>query len=759
MTLIKTVTKLSHAGFKVDGSLRISGHPGPSAPTPEIALCRSAPTPISPLENSPSMDRRHFLRLAGAAAATGSLPLSIRKALAIPANNQTGTIQDVEHVVVLMQENRAFNHYFGTLPGVRGFGDRITIPLPGGRSVWEQLYAAEGESPRVIMPYHLDQTQGNAQRVSGTPHGWSDGNGAWDKGRMSQWPTYKQPQSMGYYEDQEVEFQRALADAFTVCDNYHCGIHSSTNPNRLFHWTGTNDPSGAGGGPAIGNAFDSLGPSTEGYTWTTYPERLQQAGVSWKVYQNLPNNFTDNPLAGLVQYRRANEAAGNNADGSPYPAYDESADAGNPLYKGVANTLPGGNVANPFMLKGFRDDVAAGKLPQVSWIIAPDAYSEHPGPSSPVQGAWYIQEVLNTLTENPEVFSKTVFIVNFDENDGFFDHVPPPCAPSLDDSGQRLGRSTVSIEGETHSDGQIYGPGPRVPCTIISPWSRGGWVCSQSFDHTSVLQFLEQRFGVTETNISPWRRAMCGDLMSAFNFADPNSDTAPTLPERTKLEADLLRFSQDARQQIAVPSESEQQLPRQPAGVKPARALPYELHATSALVGGSLRVLFANTGFAGAVFHAYDRMNLEAGPRRFGVEAGKMLDDTWDTTPHDGRYDLWVLSTNGWHRHFAGNTRSPDIEVKICYDVANGDVQLVAYNNSDSVQQLRIVDNAYAAGGPWTMEIGSGGDAQRIWPLAGSGHWYDFTATIVGDDSGWSRRFAGRVETGRPGISDPAMGA
>ncbi len=255
------------------------------------------------------MDRREFLLTTSktlfGTAALASFPLSIQKALAIDAKVETGTLQDIKHVVILTQENRSFDNYFGTLKGVRGFGDRFTIPLKEGRSVWEQYDAQQNK----ILPYHLDSTKGNAQRVSGTPHSWSDGQAAWDYGRMGDWVKHKQPQSMGYYKKQELEYQFALADAFTICDAYHCAIHAGTNPNRKFIWTGTNGPTGAGVASVV-NEFDGLGPSSEGYEWSTYPERLQQAGVSWKVYQNMPDNFTDNPLAGFKQYRRANEQSG-----------------------------------------------------------------------------------------------------------------------------------------------------------------------------------------------------------------------------------------------------------------------------------------------------------------------------------------------------------------------------------------------------------------------------------------------------------------
>ncbi len=361
------------------------------------------------------MNRRDFLinsiKTIFGAAALASFPASIQKALAINAKVETGTIQDVKHVVILTQENRSFDNYFGTLKGVRGFGDRFTIPLSNGRKVWEKY----DKNKNKVLPYHLDSKLGNAQRVSGTPHSWKDGQDAWDAGRMGNWVEHKQPQSMGYYKQAELEYQFALANAFTICDAYHCAMHAGTNPNRKFIWTGTNGPTGANVASVV-NEFDAMGASTVGYDWTTYPERLQQAGVTWKVYQAMPDNFTDNPLAGFKQYRRANELSGQpvSHDDLKSPAYDEKIDATQPLYKGIANTMPDGG-----FLQALKDDIAQKKLPQVSWIVAPATYSEHPGPSSPVQGAWYIQELLNALTANPEVWSQTVLLVNFDENDGF----------------------------------------------------------------------------------------------------------------------------------------------------------------------------------------------------------------------------------------------------------------------------------------------------------------------------------------------------
>ncbi len=735
-----------------------------------------------------STSRRNFLKSLGAttgsAVAMSMLPPTIREALAIPAHDATRSIQDVEHVVILMQENRSFDHYFGTMAGVRGFGDRLTIPLPNERSVFEQ---SNGE--RVVMPYHLDQRTGNAQRVSGTHHDWGDAQAAWDHGRMTEWPRHKTNPSMGYYKQRELPFQFALANAFTICDAYHCSLHGGTNTNRMYHWTGTN---GASNGIAVvTNEWDTFWPPWFGYTWTTYPERLQEAGVSWKVYQNLPNNFTNNPLHGFTAYRSAHLAVNSinsvdsidsiddvilpllwalNPVGLNSRPWEEAHEQTEPLYKGCSNTMPDGGY-----LEAFRADVAAGKLPQVSWIVAPMAYSEHPDPSSPVQGAWYIQEVLAALVAQPEVWNRTALIINFDENDGFFDHMPPPSVYSHHPDGSPAGGSTLDASelaaewfthpsppftsGQPVSDGRPYGPGPRVPCYVVSPWSRGGWVCSQVFDHTSVLQFLERRFGVKEPNISSYRRAICGDLTSAFNFANPNADVPP-LPACIRTEADGLRQAQEQLPQVSVPEESEQQLPHQKAGLRRSRALPYELHVDTIVkpAESAIELLFRNTGTAGAVFHVYDRLHLDRIPHRYSVEAGNELYGSWTLAEDAGAYDLWVLGPNGFHRHIVG-TVITDVaiqpEVTATYDTRQGQLKLHLFNMGTEPCTFLAKANAYEA---WTArETVSAGEQITIQrPLKQHANWYDITVAV--EDAGlFTRRFAGRVETGLDGVSDPAF--
>ncbi|HEV7731336.1 MAG TPA: phospholipase C, phosphocholine-specific [Candidatus Binatia bacterium] len=674
----------------------------------------------------PTFSRRLFLQMTGAALAASAFPPSIRRALAIPANTQRGSIMDVEHVVILMQENRSFDHYFGTLPGVRGFGDRITIPLPGGRSVWEQRNGAG----TAVLPYHLDAAAGNAQRVNGAPHSWGDAHNAWNDGATGHWPQFKQPWSMGYYTDAELPFQFALAQAFTICDAYHCSVHGSTNPNRLFMFTGMNDPGATGGGPAITNVNDSIGLPETGFTWTTYAERLEAAGVSWKVYQDLADNFSDNSLAGFRQYRQPF------FDGTPSPL----------VQKGLSTTLTQAS------LDGLRNDVVAGTLPQVSWIVAPAGYSEHPGPSSPVQGGWYTQEVLNALTAIPDVWSKTVLLVMFDENDGYFDHVPPPSAPSRNPDLSLAGASTVDDASERHTDGLVYGPGPRVPMCIVSPWSRGGWVDSQAFDHTSIIRFLEERFGVAEPNISAWRRTVLGDLTSAFDFNHPNRKPFPTLPSLTRAEANAIRNAQQLLPQVPIPLGGAGTLPIQPAGVSHSRPLPYELHV-DATVSSDVQLTFRSTGAAAAVFHVYDRLDLAAVPRRYTVGSGTTLDDTWQPGV-DGRYDLWVMGPNGFLRHFEGTAPSSDgLEVQV---TAARKVSIRLVNDGATECTFTLTPNAYQRS-PKRVRVAAGAERVRFWSLARGHRWYDVTVTCDAAPT-FARRFAGRAENGRRGVTDPAMG-
>ncbi len=682
------------------------------------------------------IDRRRLLAL-GAASLT--LPAAIERAWAIDAKVKTGTIKDVDHVVILMQENRSFDHYFGTMNGVRGFADRFPIPLPGGRTVWKQSHTKA--APPVIAPFLLNTAQTFAHmRVEGTPHSWADAQYAWAEGRMSNWPDHKQPHAMGHYTEADIPFQWALANAFTLCDAYHCSFQGGTNTNRLFQWTGANDGEGKFGGPSISNSHDTLPEKSPGakepYTWTTYPERLEAAGVSWKVYEDMADNFGDNPLVGFKTFRDSiAKAAGSN------PALAE---------KGHSTQH----------LDVLRADVMAGKLPSVSWVISPAKDSEHPGPSSPAQGADYIARVLDCLTSNPDVWARTVFLINFDENDGFFDHVPPPAPPSKTADGKILGGSTVDASAEYHlvraaseksaerDDlmGKPYGLGPRVPLYVISPWSRGGWVNAEVSDHTSIIRFCEARFGVMEPNISPWRRAVCGDLTSCFDFKTPNAGVAK-LPET--LAAATRAAALPGRTKPPTPTEPV--APMQGSGVRRARPLEYRLNVALA-VGASAKLSVSNDGSLGAVVHAYDCLKLDGAPRRYTVAKGQMLEDEWPA----GAYDIFVLGPNGFHRRFVskGGAAEPVVTT-----VAVGrKLQVRVANPGNTARNVLVGSMPYFDKlKPWNVTVKAGASANHMWDLSSNSGWYDLSLRLDGVD-GWYQRIAGRLDNGQPTMSDPAMG-
>jgi len=681
-----------------------------------------------------TFSRRTLLSAGAALAGSAALPPAIARAAAIAPDRRAGTIRDVEHVVILMQENRGFDHYFGTMRGVRGFSDRFPIPVASSdgtpRTVWQQLDRMAEGGPRLVSPFHLDTDKQFAlMRMEGTPHTWPDAQAAWDEGRMAHWPEAKKQRAMGHYARADLPFQFALAEAFTLCDAYHCAVQTGTNTNRLFLWSGTNDPSGRAGGPAIGNSHDSFaenGGAADPYRWTTVVERMQAAGIDWRIYQDMADNFTDNPLVGFQAFRDAHHGKGD------------------PDLKDRAITTRG--------LDMLKADVLAGRLPQVSYIIATAAGSEHPNPSSPAQGAAYTADLLDALTADPRVWARTALFVMFDENDGFFDHMPPPAPPSRGADGKPLGGSTVELAGEYHDvpsvgdaildkpdfRGRPYGLGPRVPMYVVSPWSRGGWVNSQVFDHTSVIRFLETRFGFHEPNISPWRRAVCGDLTSAFDFA-AQDDATPALPDPRE---DAARAAA-IKGQVSPQAPSLIGAPAQEPGIRRARPLPYRLDVTQIADPNGVRLRFQAEG-AGAVFHVYDRHALDRAPRRYSLAAGTVIEDVWSSDPAAG-HDLWVLGPNGFHRHFAAGKPAPLVAAM----VDDRGLSLILPSDMTDLSVVRL-EPGKAAPAPMPLEPG-----RHRWSLDEALGWYDVTLTR-GSDPLYRLRLAGRYDRpGRATVSDP----
>ncbi|HVX47567.1 MAG TPA: alkaline phosphatase family protein [Mycobacteriales bacterium] len=471
----------------------------------------------------------------GLAAASAVLPPNVRKALAATPPKR-GRLDDIEHVVLLMQENRSFDHYFGTLSGVRGFSDPHALTLKSGRSVF---YQPDEQSPDgYLLPYRLNTRISAAQAIPSTSHAWTVQHQAWNAGAMDSWlPAHRAadgadgPYTMGYFTREDIPFQYALADAFTLCDAYHCSVLGPTHPNRYMYMSGTIDPDGEFGGPAL----DNKGPDGA-YFWKTYPERLLEAGVSWRMYQE-PGDLHGNPtgvppIAKMKQYRQA--------------------DPDSELYKRALTTLPTGQ---------FEYDAINDKLPTVSWLQPPGDFNEHPK-NLPAAGATYIASKIDAIAANPDVWAKTAFILTYDENDGLFDHVAPPTPPA----GTAQEFVTKTSPAGTPGGGLPVGPGFRVPTIIVSPWTVGGWVCSEPADHTSILRLLERITGVQEPNISAYRRQTLGDLTSAFRFGRTEPE-APTLPDTTG-QYNLAQY-EAANLPLPQAPTSNQHPPRQEPGRRP----------------------------------------------------------------------------------------------------------------------------------------------------------------------------------------------
>jgi phospholipase C len=697
-------------------------------------------------------NRRDFLRLAANSAAAvaglGLFPPGIRKALALPANNATGTIQDVQHIVVLMQENRSFDHYYGTLRGVRGYGDPQPIKLPGGQPVW---YQPNGDG--YVLPFHPTARNLGLQFLEDLAHDWTTTHQAWNLGVYNQWVPAKGATTMAHYVRDDIPFHYALADAFTICDAYHCSTLTCTDPNRYYMWTGWVGNDGFGGGPVIDNA-------EAGYSWSTYPELLQNAGVSWKIYQDIGDGLNAAGSWGWTE----NAYIGNYGDNSLlYFDQYRNAVPGNPLYD---NARTGTNVANGgSFFDILQQDVSNGTLPQVSWIVAPEAYCEHPN-WPPNYGAWYIDQVLQVLTSNPEVWSKTALFLTYDENDGFFDHVPPPFPPASRSQGLSTADTTYEyFAGDSSYPAGAYGLGPRVPMTIVSPWTKGGYVCSQVFDHTSIIQFIEKRFGtqypgIIESNITPWRRAVCGDLTAAFNFENPN-DAVPALPST----AGYVPPDDQRHPDYDPVPPLDQSLPRQEPGIRLARALPYALSANGRLDGAAGRfwIDFANTGGAGAQFYVY-AANRSDGPWTYTVGAGATLSDYWSAVAVTaGEYELSVYGPNGFVRQFAGNVAvaassgHANPEATLASDAGGNGVVLTLTNTGGRTCKI-TVSSAYGNGVDLVYFVRPGTTVTDGFDLRQSYGWYDLKVSADVTD-GFLRRFAGHVENGKSSVSDPAIGA
>ncbi len=842
-------------------------------------------------------NRREFLKKAalfsGGIGVWGLLPQSLKKALAI--NPELGsTFYDAEHVVFLMQENRSFDHCFGTLQGVRGFNDPRAIDLPNKNKVWLQQNA----QGKTFHPFRLNIKDTKATWMGSLPHSWENQVDARNNGKYDQWLEAKRPGNkdyqsmpltMGYYNREDIPFYYAFADSFTICDQHFCSSLTGTTANRMFFWTGAiKDKPGS---PAWVRNSD-IGYRKE-VNWKTFPERLEENGISWKVYQNelsvdtdlsgedesLLCNYTNNNLEWFSQYNvrfssghyqyllhtlsrlkkeiidLESQLKSENDKEEVKKKLDENKEKLIHTEKEVERWSPknfeklsdfeknlhqkglcinkddadyhqteiidytdeNGESRSIKVPKGdifheFRKDVKSGNLPTVSWLVAPQYFSDHP--SAPWYGAWYVSETLDILTENPEVWKKTIFILNYDENDGYFDHIPPFVAPNPQDidtgktsKGIDSSDEFVTLKEELSKPGMnpanaresAVGLGYRVPLVIASPWSRGGWVNSEVCDISSTLLFLEKflnkKFGknIREENINSWRRAICGDLTSAFRPYNGEEIHLPKTIERdsfmkgihdAKFKGFPTNFKALNDAEISLVNtdpKNSPYLPKQEKGIRDANALPYELLVNEKFnrEEGVFELEFRSGGdvlrekAAGVAFSVYAPgnylQNNAQGEAEFkpvkawdiAVAPSSFVDYTWHLSNFENKkYHLRIYGPNGFYREYIGDENS-FLKVESNYSMSEDlkDVLLeIKIKNTHSKQSKSLVIENIVYDSQITKEDIKPLEEKKFKiALKKSYNWYDVSIKEEGNVQ-FLRRFAGHVENGLPSKTDPLMG-
>jgi len=816
--------------------------------------------------------RRDFLKkaamLAGGASLSQVIPSAIAKAMAIdPALGST--FYDAEHVVLLMQENRSFDHAFGTLRGVRGFNDPRAIRQPNRNKVWLQTQ----KTGETYAPFRLDIKNSKITWMGCLPHNWTDQTDARNKGKMNKWLDVKHsgfkefadlPLTMGHYTREDIPFYYSLADSFTICDQHFCSSITGTNPNRLYFWT-ANIRENLNGKALVWNGDSEFSGKAN---WKTFPERLSALGVDWKIYQNEISsssagysgeanswlaNFGCNPMEYFPQYqvkyspRYRELLARKKEELEKKIATTTAKDTLEKLHKEHQHVLEelkqytaenfekldertkdihrrafvnnsvqpdymdletmhyqeGDNQRELQIPKGdvlyqFRKDVEAGKLPTVSWLAPPQLFSDHP--DSPWFGAWYVSEIMDILTQNPEVWKKTIFILTYDENDGYFDHFAPFTAPNPYEADS--GKVSPDIDPKlefVRRDEQYYpesgresniGLGYRVPLIIASPWTRGGWVNSQVFDHTSSLQFLEKFIShkvkkeAKETNVSSWRRAVCGDLTSAFRPYNGEVIKKPLVLERQPFIKEIHQakfkglpmgfkaLTADEIKQIEQDPTHSPYFPKQEEGLRDSCTLPYELYTHGEyLSGGRYQLTFEasnktfgkhSAGSPFTVYHSTPYKGEIGTSRNYAVSPGGSLSDNWAINAFEnGLFQLDVHGPNGFYRMFKGDAKHPNIKIRCTYEKSRdeksftGRLLFTCINQDSKNHQLLLEDISYGQGKK-AVQLKSGETSTIQFDLSKQSFWYDFRISCK-DDNTFQEQYAGRIETGESGKSDPLL--
>jgi phospholipase C len=397
----------------------------------------------------------------------GSLVRLVSSALMVPwllaslalggvrAGAQEGQIP-IQHIVVLMQENRSFDSYFSALAGGIPSG---TNPNPLG-------------GPPISQFHKKTYCE-----VADLDHSWNGTHRQWNNGAMDGFtatnavgPDPTGSRTMGYYDQTDLPFYYGLYSTFGTSDHYFASALTQTFPNRFYLLAGT----------SFGHIRNDF-PGPTGYTQPTVFNLLDAAHVSWKIY------YSQIPFADVFAY--------------------------------VRNHAPG----NVVPISQYYSDAAAGRLPAVSFVdpifVATNTVENDEHPPSNVQvGQNFTAGIINSLFKSPN-WSSSVLFLTYDEHGGFYDGVAPPKAVAPD-----------SIP-PMYQPGDVQGGfdqlGIRVPIAVVSPYSKPHYVSHDVYDHTSILRFIEMRFGLP--NLTQ-RDLAANPMLDFFDFSEPSFARPPVLP-------------------------------------------------------------------------------------------------------------------------------------------------------------------------------------------------------------------------------------
>jgi len=405
----------------------------------------------------------------------------------VTANPASAAPLPIKHIIIIMQENRSFDEYFGTYPGANGIPPGVALSVSPG-------------SIQTVSPYL--ETSPNPQ---GGPHSWEAAHESYDNGRMDGFVWTSGPNAMGYYDYHMLPFYWTYASNYVLFDNFFESVLSYSLPAHLYLVAGQSGGYVTGKPPPV---FDVK----------TIMAELNPAGISWKYYvgtsfpgqsgtglMNEDPDPTDNWIIGNVWANDSNNVPldinGNSPTATNTPAYGlwnplpHIADVeNNPAL--LANDVPGSEVYT---------DIQSGTLPQVSWIMPAFPVSEHPN-AGPQPGQKYVVGLITDIMQSQYWKDCAIFLL-WDDWGGFYDHVPPPMI-------------------------DYYGLGFRVPALLISPYAQQGYVSHQQYEFSSFLTLIENQFGLQRLTT---RDSNANSFSNEFNFnqaprspliLDPNNPPA-----------------------------------------------------------------------------------------------------------------------------------------------------------------------------------------------------------------------------------------